>query len=363
MSSSVKKIVVDPLRGAVGFFAALVAIPFIVGPVRLIRGESAKEIKPEVKTMANMSKVMYEECEHRETEARKHGWNLLHPFNWPKYAMFTKGSVLLVAFQGTKECPDFKHNAMIFFNLNDSIPLDEVKSDLWRALRIRPDITEIQVTGHSLGGARAALLAKWGKENPHLRLNISGHIFNPGSMWDLDKFLTEELWLGWLIVQLKQRFFFGGNPSFFLQASNRNLENYFAFWPSECGLGSRAWLHIMWLEMCFRQGGAKPAWWTTGQEWEACTPWTLFSTLEWLWIKVSSTQLQCEACNSRMCAVRIFGWLNMLDLKGRTLKTFRKWNNELMTEPCRAEYLAGRISRDFSAVLLCPPFKKAGVRS
>lgn len=215
MSSSVKKIVVDPLRGAVGFFAALVAIPFIVGPVRLIRGESAKEIKPEVKTMANMSKVMYEECEHRETEARKHGWNLLHPFNWPKYAMFTKGSVLLVAFQGTKECPDFKHNAMIFFNLNDSIPLDEVKSDLWRALRIRPDITEIQVTGHSLGGARAALLAKWGKENPHLRLNISGHIFNPGSMWDLDKFLTEELWLGWLIVQLKQRFFFGGNPSFF----------------------------------------------------------------------------------------------------------------------------------------------------
>ena len=229
MSSSVKKIVVDPLRGAVGFFAALVAIPFIVGPVRLIRGESAKEIKPEVKTMANMSKVMYEECEHRETEARKHGWNLLHPFNWPKYAMFTKGSVLLVAFQGTKECPDFKHNAMIFFNLNDSIPLDEVKSDLWRALRIRPDITEIQVTGHSLGGARAALLAKWGKENPHLRLNISGHIFNPGSMWDLDKFLTEELWLGWLIVQLKQRFFFGGNPSFFLQASNRNLENYFCF--------------------------------------------------------------------------------------------------------------------------------------
>jgi len=32
----------------------------------------------------------------------------------------------------------------------------------------------------------------------------------------------------------------------------------------------------------------------------------------------------------------------MLDLKGRTLKTFRKWNNELLTEPSRAEYLAGR---------------------
>ena len=193
-----KTAVADPLRGLLGFSLGVPAA-VLVGPFRLICAESSQAISDDVRTMAKMSNVMYKESNQREAEARKHGWELLHPFNEPKHAIFTKGTVMLVAFQGTSKRGDFQHDAMILFNLNDLVPLDEVKADLRLALATCPDIREVQVTGHSLGGALAAMLAKSLKEDPDpdFRLNnLRGHIFNPGSTLDLDKYLTEERWLG-----------------------------------------------------------------------------------------------------------------------------------------------------------------------
>lgn len=194
MLSLAKKAVVDPLRGVLGFSLGIPAA-VLVGPVRLICAESSQAINDDVKTMAKMSNVMYKERNQREAEARTHGWQLLHPFNEAKHAIFTKGTVLLVAFQGTFERRDHLKNAMLLFNLNDLVPLDEVKSALRQALDIRPDITSVKVTGHSLGGALAAMLAKAVKEDPYFGRfggDIGGHIFSPGSALDLDKYLTEE---------------------------------------------------------------------------------------------------------------------------------------------------------------------------
>ncbi|CAK9105238.1 Uncharacterized protein SCF082_LOCUS49057 [Durusdinium trenchii] len=161
--------------------------------MRFRSAQRAEDMAEEAKSLAKISKVMYEQEEaDREAKASACGWKLL--LSNPKYALFAcadSGKKLLVAFQGTAARAGLAHDAMILFNLNEFMPLVEEVIDEVKTVVKQTPHSDIIVTGHSLGGALAVQLAKSLTQEGSFR-RVSGHVFNPGSSWDFDKYLTEE---------------------------------------------------------------------------------------------------------------------------------------------------------------------------
>ena len=142
----------------------------------------------EVKILANISKRMYA-CDERRTRTEG-GWQF--KMKKDKFAIFTRGTELLVAFQGTHlqgegRWKDLKKDSYILFNLAE-VTLSNCLEECFDALKEFPEQNDIIVTGHSLGGMLAYMLAvSAGRFNEGR--NISGHVFNPGASWDMLKVL------------------------------------------------------------------------------------------------------------------------------------------------------------------------------
>ncbi|CAE7823529.1 unnamed protein product [Symbiodinium sp. CCMP2456] len=92
--------------------------------------------------------------------------------------------------QGTQRWKDLLSDLVILFNGESMMNLDPYVDGLRAAQREHPDISRIMVTGHSLGGTMAWAVATRLKDLGHA--DVSGHVFNPGSTWDMDKYFTEE---------------------------------------------------------------------------------------------------------------------------------------------------------------------------
>ena len=109
-----------------------------------------------------------------------------------KVAIFSSSSTssVLLAFQGTHFggptwLKDLRQDLQVMLNLED-VASDETLKMCFDALRAFPDASNIYVTGHSLGGVWAYLVAKYaavfGEHRP-----IRGEVFNPGASPDICK--------------------------------------------------------------------------------------------------------------------------------------------------------------------------------
>ena len=113
-----------------------------------------------------------------------------------KFAIFTCGTELLVAFQGTQlqgegRWEDLKKDLFILFNLQE-ITLSNCLKECFDTLKEFPAQKDIIVTGHSLGGMLAYMMAVSAEKFNEER-NIRGHIFNPGASWDMMKVLVNRV--------------------------------------------------------------------------------------------------------------------------------------------------------------------------
>ena len=184
---------VSVVGGVLGYTGALVVCPVkeVVG--RMI----CSELKQEVVVLAKICEQMYGDVHGVK------GWVLRkRQESAGKFALFTNEKKLLVAFQGT--ClhgkswrADLLADGKLLLNLAGALDEENLAllEEVFEAMREFPDQEEIVVTGHSLGGELACLLAsKAGEYDEHRR--ISGHIFNPGASLDLLKMMSTPKLLG-----------------------------------------------------------------------------------------------------------------------------------------------------------------------
>ena len=100
-----------------------------------------------------------------------------------KVAIFSSASKVLLAFEGTQLrgeswLKDLLRDLQVMLNLED-IASDETLKKCFDALAEFPDADNIYVTGHSLGGVWAYLVAKYAAKFGEAR-PIRGEVFNPG---------------------------------------------------------------------------------------------------------------------------------------------------------------------------------------
>lgn len=182
--------------GAAGFLSALVVVP-ISWRRRWREAIRPRQMGPEVKILAKISKHMYSSDE----VCTAGGWKLMKKKD--KFAIFTRGTELLVAFQGTQlqgegRWEDLKKDLFILFNMQE-ITLSNCLKDVFDTLKDFPAQKDIIVTGHSLGGMLAYMMAV-SAEKFNEKRNIRGHIFNPGASWDMLKVLVNQRFLGFSLA-------------------------------------------------------------------------------------------------------------------------------------------------------------------
>ena len=139
--------------GAAGFLSALVVVPISwrhrwLGAI--CPSQMEDQMEDEVKILAKISKHMYSSDE----VCTAGGWKLMKKKD--KFAIFTRGTELLVAFQGTQlqgegRWEDLKKDLFILFNMQE-VTLSNCLEECFETLKEFPAQKDIIVTGHSLGG-------------------------------------------------------------------------------------------------------------------------------------------------------------------------------------------------------------------
>ena len=180
---------VNAVRGVLGFTASLIVVPTVLWPARRRGAKDVQGMEGEAKELAKVCSEMYKSPTERASRASElFGWELLDRFNHDKWAIYKRGTDLLLAFQGTHKWADLFADLKILFNGESMMNLDPYVKGLQTAQEEHPGTSRIMVTGHSLGGTLAWAVAK--RLQGHAE--VCGHVFNPGSTWDMDKYFTEE---------------------------------------------------------------------------------------------------------------------------------------------------------------------------
>ena len=147
------KLPLHVMSGLFGFTGGLLVVPFF----ELWRRKAAKateNMEEEAKELARVSLMMYEPKAERRGVGQ---WVVV--FNKDKYAIFSKGSTVLVAFEGTNigsesRRSDLLNDYRILMNQDQHFGLPESDFIMNKVLECaeRVAASAIVVTGHSLGG-------------------------------------------------------------------------------------------------------------------------------------------------------------------------------------------------------------------
>mmetsp|Transcript_52134 Transcript_52134/g.113709 ORF Transcript_52134/g.113709 Transcript_52134/m.113709 type:complete len:246 (+) Transcript_52134:56-793(+) len=194
---STQEVLMTPVNatlGAVGFAGALTVIPLVAWPLRYYSAKKVGDMTPEVKMFARVCSRMYDLSDDIRGHPVTVGPWKLEKRVTNKVAIFSSASKVLLAFEGTQLrgeswLKDLLRDLQVMLNLED-IASDETLKKCFDALAEFPDADNIYVTGHSLGGVWAYLVAKYAAKFGEAR-PIRGEVFNPGAAPDLCKVIQK----------------------------------------------------------------------------------------------------------------------------------------------------------------------------